>query len=276
MRYLRFLPLVLFACLGAYLLLAFKLCPLEKFYNITGNTWGFARLEGSYTFLDTLKIGLFTSFFEGTQLVSPFWCLHYIFLGSMLSFIMMLLYTKVDNKIFFFGSAILIFCFVDQNYLAFFIGLIAGIIANQEYSLSKAKGALLVLAGCILGLFPPVLLPRFINVATLYALGAGLIIVGIHCSFSSNRLLCNRFVEFLGKESLALIVWQFLVMQSLNVFLYNSLHSAGVGKPINIAINFVINAALSLFLTWVSAKTITPLTNFTCNKVSALLWKQSK
>jgi peptidoglycan/LPS O-acetylase OafA/YrhL len=165
---------------------------------------------------------------------------------------------------------------VDQNYLAFIIGLIAGIIANQEYSLSKAKGALLVLAGCILGLFPPVLLPSFINVATLYALGAGLIIVGIHCSFNSNRLLCNRFVEFLGKESLALIVWQFLVMQSLNVFLYNSLHSAGVGKPINIAINFVINAALSLFFTWVSAKTITPLTNFTCNKVSALLWKQSK
>ena len=274
MRYFRFLPLVLIASLVAYLLLAFQLCPLEEFYKITGNTWGLARLEESYTFLDMLKIGFFASFFEGTQLVSPFWCLHYIFLGSILSFIMMLLYTKVDNKIFFFGSAIVLFYFVDQNYLAFIIGLIAGILANKEYALSKIKGALLVVVGCIFGLFPPVLLPSFIDVVTLYALGAGFVIVGIHCCFSNNRLLCNKFVEFLGKESLALIVWQFLIMQSLNIFLYNSFYSAGITPPTNIAMNFAINMSASLFLTWVSSKTITPLTNYTCKKMGALLWKQ--
>jgi hypothetical protein len=263
---------VLIACFVAYLLLAFKLCPLEEFYNITGNTWGYARLEESYTFIDMLKIGLVTSFFEGTQLVSPFWCLHYIFLGSMLSFIMMLLYTKVNNKAFFFGSAILMFCFVDQNYLAFIIGIIAGIIANKEYSLSKAAGLLLVALGCFLGLFPPVLLPSFINVITLYALGAGFVIIGIYCCFSNNRLLCNKFAEFLGKESLALIVWQFLIMQSLNIFLYNYFYSIGMNDPANIAINFAISMVVSVLATWVSSKTITPLTNYMCNKVNALLW----
>ena len=273
MRYFRFLPLVLIACFAAYLLLAFKLCPLEEFYNITGNTWGLARLEESHTFFDVLKIGFFTSFFTGTQLVSPFWCLHYIFLGSMLSFIMMLLYTKVDNKIFFFGSAILMCYFVDQNYLAFIIGLIAGVLADKEYCLTKTKGVLFVIVGCILGLFPPVLLPGFINVVTLYALGAGFVIVSIHCCFSNHPLLCNKFAEFLGKESLALIVWQFLIMQSLNIFIYNYCHSIGMSNPMNSAINFVVNAGLSLFLTWVSAKTITPLTNYTCNRVSSLLWK---
>jgi peptidoglycan/LPS O-acetylase OafA/YrhL len=273
MRYFRFLPLVVIACFVAYLLLAFGLCPLEEFYKITGNTWGYARLEGSYTFLDMLKIGFFTSFFEGTQLVSPFWCLHYIFLGSMLSFVMMLLYTKIDNKFFLFGSAILIFFFVDQNYLAFIIGLIAGIIANGEYSVGKLKSALLVAVGCILGFFPPVLLPDFINVVTLYALGAGLVIIGVHCGFSDNRLLCNKFAEFLGQESFALIVWHFLVLQSLNIFLFNSLHSVGVKDPLNIVINFAVNMAVSLFLTWVSAKTVTPLTNYLCKRVSALLWR---
>ena len=275
LRYFRFLPLVLVACFIAYLILTFKLCPLEEFYNITGNAWGYARLEESYTVLDMLKIGFFTSFFKGTQLVSPFWCLHYIFLGSMLSFIMMLLYTKVDNKVFFFASAILMFYFVDQNYLAFIIGLIAGIIANKEYSMSKTTGTLLVVVGCILGLFPPVLLPSFINVVTLYALGAGFVIIGIHCSFSNNRLLCNKFAEFLGKESLALIVWQFLVMQSLNIFLYNYFYSTGMNDPMNITINFAINMGVSLFFTWVSAKTITPLTNCLCNRVSVLLQKHT-
>ena len=117
----------------------------------------------------------------------------------------------------------------------------AGIIANKEYSISKAKGALLVAVGCILGLFPPVLLPDFINVVMLYALGAGLIIVGIHCCFGNHPLLCNKFAEFLGKESLALIVWQFLIMQSLNIFLYNYFFRAGMKDPMNIAINFAIN-----------------------------------
>lgn len=251
------------------------MCPLQEFYDITGNTWGYARLEESYTFFDMLKIGLFTSFFKGTQLVSPFWCLHYIFLGSMVSFIMMLLYTKVDNKIYFFGSAILVFCFVDHNYLAFIIGLIAGVIANKEYSMSRKMGALFVAVGCILGLFPPVLLPGFISIVALYAFGAGFVIVGVHCCFSNHRLLCNKFAEFLGRESLALIVWQFLIMQSLNIFLYNYLYRTGMSDPINIAINFVVNMGASLFLTWVSSKTITPLTNYTCNQVSVLMWKRT-
>ena len=273
MRYFRFMPLVLCACFIAYLLLAFKLCPLKEFYDITGNTWGYARLEESYTFTDMLKIGFFTSFLKGTQLVSPFWCLHYIFLGSLLSFVMMLLYTKINNKTLFFGFTLVMFYFVDQNYLSFIIGLIAGVVANKEYSLSKTKGAMLVLVGCIIGLFPPVLLPGFINIVTLYSIGAGFVIVGTHCSFSNNRLLCNKFAEFLGKESLALIVWQMLVLQSLNIFIYNYFHSTGMNETMNIAINFIVNMSVSLFVTWLSAKTITPLTNYLCNRVNGLLWK---
>ena len=276
MRYFRFLPLVSISCFVAYLLLKFELCPLREFYDITGNTWGYARLEERYSLFDALKIGFFTAFFQGSQLVSPFWCLHYIFLGSMLSFLMMLLYTKVENKVFFFGVAILLFYFVDQNYLAFIVGIMAAIVAHREYTLRKSIGALLVLAGCMFGLFPLVWLPNFINIATLYAIGAGLVIVGIHCCFHNHPLLCNRFMEFLGKESLALIVWQMLVLQSMNIFLYNYFYSTDMSHPINIAINFAVNMVASVFLTWVSAKTITPLTNYTCNKVSALLWKRTK
>jgi peptidoglycan/LPS O-acetylase OafA/YrhL len=275
LRYFRFLPLVLVACFVAYLLLAFKLCPLQAFYDITGNTWGYARLEESYSLFDMLKIGFFTAFFEGTQLVSPFWCLHYIFLGSILSFLMMLLYTKVNNKAFLFGAAMLFLYFTDQNYLAFIIGLIAGVVANNEYSVRKAIGVLLVAVGCVLGLFPPVLLPGFLNIVTFYALGAGFVIVGVHFCFRDHRLLCNKFAKFLGKESLALIVWQFLVMQSLNIFLYNCFYSAGMDEPINIALNFAVNMGFSLLLTWVSSKTITPLTNAICNRLSASLWKHT-
>ena len=276
MRYFRFLPLVLIACLVAYLLLAFDLCPLQEYYDITGNTWGYARLEEHYSFFEALKIGLVTAFFQGTQLVSPFWCLHYIFLGSMMSFVIMLLYTRLNNKVFFFAFLILLFYFADQNYLSFLVGMIAAIIAGKEYALSKSRGAVLVLAGCIFGLFPLVWLPGFINIATLYAIGAGFVIVGIHCCFSNHRLLCNRFMEFLGRESLGLIVWQMLVLQSLNIFLYNYFYKIGMGDYFNISINFMINAIVSLFLTWGSSKTITPLTDHICNRTKSLLWKSNE
>ena len=273
MRYFRLMPLVLTACIVAFLLLAFNLCPLNEFYDITGNTWSVALIEHKFTFFDALRIGLFQTFFERTHLVSPFWCMFYIFLGSMLSFLMMFVYTKIKNKIFFFGSLILFFFFVDQVYLSFVIGIIAAVIADKEYSLGKIKGLLLILAGCIFGLFPPVLLPSFIDIVTFYAIGAGFVIVGIHCSFSKNPLLCNKFAEFLGRESLALIVWQFLILQSLNVILFNTFYKADMSTPLNIAINFVVNIGLSLFITWVSSKTITPLTNFICKKVGSLLCK---
>jgi hypothetical protein len=67
-----------------------------------------------------------------------------------------------------------------------------------------------------------------------------------------------------------------LTLQSLNIFIYNTLYRAGVRDPMNIALNFVINMGVSLFLTWVSSKTVTPLTSYTCKKVSALLWKKAE
>jgi hypothetical protein len=103
----------------------------------------------------------------------------------------MLLYNHLNNKLFF-AFLVLLFYFVDQNYLAFIVGIIAAIIANKECALSKPSGVLLVFSGCFLGLFPLVLLPSFMNVITLYSVGAGFVIVGTHCCFSDHRLLCNK------------------------------------------------------------------------------------
>ena len=276
MRYFRLLPLVLVLCLASYLLLKFKLCPLQEFYDITGNTWGYARLEESYTLFDALKISFFTAFFEGTQLVSAFWCLHYIFLGSILVYITMLIYNKLSNKTLFFIFLVLLFFFIDQTYLSFIAGIIAAIITNKEPAITKSTGVLLIIGGCVLGLFPSVLLPKFINIVTLYAIGTIFILVGTHCCFSNSRLLCNSFIEFLGKESFSTIAWQMLVLQSLNIFLHNYFYKLGMDNIINVSINLVVNIGVSLLLVWIHSKTITPLTNHLCSRVRMLLWENNK
>lgn len=274
-RYFRFLPIVFISCFIAYLLLTFNLCNFRGFYEITGNSWVLAR-EGTYTFFEFLKISLFTSFFSGTQLLSPLWCLHYLFLGSFLAYFTMLMFNKVNNKKILFSLMILFFFFVDPNYLAFVFGMIAAVIVHQEYSLKKIHGIILVVLGCIFGLFPPVLLPKLVDISVFYAIGALLVIVGTHISFKDNYLLNNKFINFMGKESLGVIIVQFLIQQSLNIFLYITFFNLGMSNWLNILINFIINIGLTLVFTYVYSKTITPLTNYICKKVSNVLVNKSE
>lgn len=270
-RYFRFLPTVVISCFIAYLLLNLKLCDFNGFYKLTNNEWVLARGEVEYSFTDFLKISFFESFFKGTQLLSPLWCLHYLFLGSFLAYFTMLIYDKVNNKIVLFTFMSIFFFFVDPNYLAFVFGMIAAIVVNKEYISKKWQGILLVISGCIFGLFPSVLLPTFVNIEVLYAIGSLLVIVGTHISFRDNYFLNNKFINFMGKESLSAIIVQFLILQSLNIFLFISFHNQGMSSELNILINFIINMSLTVLFTYIYSKTITPITNYICNKVKKVL-----
>lgn len=97
------------------------------------------------------------------------------------------------------------------------------------------------------------------------------ILVGTHSCFSENVLLNNKAIGFLGKESLSLIIVQFIIMQSLNAYLYMLFDSLHIDHYLNIFINLGVNVALSLFFTFIYSKTVTPLTNFICNKINNLL-----
>lgn len=267
LRYFRFLPIVFISCLIGYLLLEFDLCQIGEFYNITKNEWMLARIQENYTFWDLLRIGLVGAFVEGTQIVSPFWCMHYIFLGSMLTYFIMFIYNKVKNKPALLTFVAIAIIFIDPNYLSFVVGIIAAVIVNKEIQLKKRYGIIIILLGIIIGLFPPVLLPKSINIAILYAIGAGLILIGTHCCFQNNFFLNNKFIGFVGRESFSFIIVQFLIQQSLNAFLFVVLFNAGMDLWLNILLNFTINMLVALLFTIIYSKTVTPLTNKLCKTI---------
>lgn len=274
LRYFRFLPIVFLSCLVAYLFFVFDVCKFKEFYEITKNEWIYARVIENLSFFDFLKETLFISFVKGTNLVSPLWCLHYLYLGSMLTYFVMLVYNKINRKWLFFTLLFIFFFFVDPNYLSFLVGIIVALIINKEIEMKKIYGILLIILGCVFGLFPVVLIPEVISVYTFYAIGALFVLLGTHASFKNNAILNNKFLGFLGKESLTLIVIQFLVLQSVNVNLY-VLFSSSMKEYINVLINFVINGVLSLGLTYVYSKIVTPLTNMLCNKLGSLIIKNN-
>lgn len=155
--------------------------------------------------------------------------------------------------------------------------MIAAVILNKGINFKKYQGILIIIIGCIFGLFPPVLLPKFIDISILYAIGSFLILIGTHSCFSGNILLNNKAISFLGKESLSLIIVQFIIMQSLNVYLYLLFDDLNIVYSLNFILNLVINIVLSLLFTFIYSKTVTPLTNFICNKINNLvLTKKNK
>lgn len=273
LRYFRFLPIIVILCIITYLMVILNLCPIEKLFKITHNPWALALIADKYTILEVFKIVFFTGYIEGTQLISPLWCLDYMFLGSMLTYLVLLINSKIKNKYILYGLLIIFFFFIDQNYLAFIAGIIVGDILSKEFYTKKVHGIIYIIIGCIIGLFPLVLLPKFFNIVTLYAIGAFLIILGTHQCFKENKILNNKFIGFLGKESLSFVIVQMMVLQSLNVFFYVTFYELGLNIYINLIINFLINGTLSVLLTYLCHKTITPLTNLLCNKVKVLLIK---
>ena len=50
-----------------------------------------------YSFSSALYDGLLGGFLHGTQLISSLWCLHYLFLGSLLSYSILLICEKIKN-----------------------------------------------------------------------------------------------------------------------------------------------------------------------------------
>lgn len=268
-RYFRFLPIVVVSCFIAFLLLKFNLCKFEELYLLTNNTWAYARNEETFSFLRFLKESFFTSFFYGTQMVSPLWCLHNMFLGSFLTYFVMWVYDKISNKYVFFIFLTVMFYIVSPVYILFLVGIIAAIICHNNYLIKKINCILLILVACVLGLFPPVLVPSFIKIEILYAIGAGLVLIGTHYCFQNNCFLNNKFIMFCGKESLSLIIAQFLILQSLNIHLYLVFNKAGMSSTMNILVNLLINIASSFFATWICSKTITPFTNYICKKISS-------
>ena len=99
MRYFRFLPMVFAGCLISALLYRFSLYSFERFYEATENSWIYTLGKLDYSFSTAFYGGLLDGFLHGTGIVTSLWCLHYLFLGSLLSYSILMLYGKIKNRI---------------------------------------------------------------------------------------------------------------------------------------------------------------------------------
>ena len=270
--------MVFVSCIISALLNRFSLYSFTKFYEATGNSWIHTLEISDYSFSSALYDGLFGGFLHGTQLISSLWCLHYLFLGSILSYSILLICEKIKNRIPVYVM-LCIFLYTQPVYLSFLAGIIsADILCNskitQKTSKNKILSVVFLIAALVTGNFPPVLLPSWCNNIVFYAIGSFFLLISVSCLFADSKFLKSRILSFLGKESFSIIIVHMLVLFTINGFLFVYLDSLNINHVLNIAVNFFVFTALSLVFSKLFSMALTPLTNKLCNFVWSKIGKK--
>ncbi|MGN0739806.1 MAG: acyltransferase family protein [Treponema sp.] len=267
-RYFRFLPMVFVSCLISALLNRLSLYPFEQFYEATGNFWIHTQGTLDCSFGAAVRDGLLGGFLHGTDVVTSLWCLHYLFLGSLLSYSILMLYGKIKNRIPLY-VVLCIFLYAEPTCLSFIAGIAAADILcsstlNEKLKKNKILSVVFLIIALVTGNFPPVLLPAWCGVIVFYAIGSFFLLLSVSALFENSRFFKSRILAFLGKESFAIIIIHALVLFSVNANLFLYLNSLGINQGVNILVNFFVFSAASVVLSKLFSMALTPLTNRLC------------
>ena len=268
LRYFRFVPMVFVGCLISYLLYRFELYCFDDYINLTGNMWVSQNASYSFTFLDVFKDGLLLGYLRGTQMISSLWCLNYLFLGSLLSYVFVYIVGNVKHRGWVYLGIAMIFLVIDPTYLSFISGVgVADMVCNSELVNNKKVMILFFIVGIIIGLCPEVLMPSWLNILVVEAISEFFILTGIAGLFSKSKFLNNKLLTNIGKMSFALIIVHILVLFTVAGYIYIWLNGLNVPSTINFVITFISFAIISLIASDIYNKVLTSLTGKICFKV---------
>lgn len=274
-RYFRLMPYVLFSCLISFALYRFGLYRNEALGALLGCTWDTHIFDGAvFTLKNLLQESLFGTFLHGTQYVSALWCMDLIFIGSYLSYAILLLFGQTRRRIpvYCVLSALL---YMQPAYLSFLAGIIAAdCMAAREKSGAVFKHPLavslcLVIGGLVIGNIPPVLLPKLIPVEVPYAIGTLLALLGMAEPSALSRALEISPLQKLGKYSFTLIVTHMLIEFSFSAWMFVKLMQSGISFAFSFLLTVLASFPLIALLTFAFEKCTAPVTK----KLSALIVK---
>ncbi len=222
-RYFRFLPYVLGCVLLSYATYMCGLYSTKELGEVLNNSWNTALVPQGYNLWDALQAGFFKAFIVGDdKYVSPLWCMHIIFFGSYISYIILLLFGNSKNR---YVAYALIFLLTYPLPLYGF--LVAGIVAADiyhEYGQSDFSrySLVLLIVGFLLSSFSKVTLPAPIFVQWGETIGALAILLACCFKPAWHSVLGHPYLAWLGKYSFELILTHMIVAFSFSswIFLY--------------------------------------------------------
>lgn len=264
-RYFRLLFPIVFAVLVSYVVLRLGLYYNQAVAAITGS--GFAA--GFYTFTASLPYALWEAFFgvlffNQTLYDDPLWTVAMEFYGSVMVFILLMIFAKNPTYRFYvYAVLISVFFIVKPLFLPFVLGMFLCDLNTrpQKYfsEYTRASLWLIFVIGLLLASVPQhwsggVFFDHFgrmidespldFNNPTLtHTIGAFLVMIGITNLAEPRRFLSMAIPKFLGRISYAMYVLHFIVLFSLTCWLFLALYDT-FGFVLSVAISLVLSLAV--------------------------------
>lgn len=243
-RYVRFMIPTFLSFIFCFIFYHAGIIMKEAAGEALGSNWLVQIMDVDHSFLNLLYDGLIGAYVKGSNYVSASWIIGYLFIGSFISYGVLLLFGRVKKRTYIYIALFIFFFVYDQMYLPFITGIIAAdIVKSREINNSKALGTfaavLLVVVALALGCLSNILLPAPLGEYTVYAIACLLLIVGLAELRGAHRFLDNKVLRAVSNASFSAIMIHIPVMVVVSCGQYLWMANMGVSKEL---------AILSVFL----------------------------
>lgn len=226
-RYFRLMPPVFACTMICYALVAGGLMFNARLGELAPSEWSSAFYGNEASFWQAMVSGLFAAFVYGDgYYCSILWCMNAIFIGSYLSYGILLLFGGVRGRWLFYAAIFALCAAAWGDCAAFVAGIAAADIAVSFPRLKNIRGlgVALIFSGLAAGVFfPPVWLPRGVQAGALYSAANFAFLLGFALSVSAQRAVGFKWLCGAGKWSFALILVHFPVMMSFSAWAFVAL-----------------------------------------------------
>ena len=212
-----------------------------------------------FSFPNLLYEGLILAYIKGSQYVTISWVMGYIFIGSYISYGIILLFGRMENKVPVYIGLFVFFFIYDQMYLCFVMGIVtADIIKSRELRDASSRNPfvsiLMIVIGLICAFVPDVVLPKPLAAVTLSAVGASILIIGMSEVKTIQAFLENRLLKVINKYSFSAILIHMPIMAVISCRQYLIMANMGVSKGLIILSIFLVAIPIQILAAFLFQK----------------------
>ena len=260
-RYLRFMIPTFLAFVIAFILYHAGLLFYVQAGQALNNIWLIKMMEIDPSFLSLLYKGMILVYIKGCNYISVSWIMGYLFIGSYITYAILLLFGRQKKRILVYIGLFIFFFIYDQMYIHFLMGIIAAdIIVNRELNNSKALNPivciLLMFIGFIISGIPNIILPSPLGTYTLSAIGSCLFIVAISEIKSIHNFLENKILEVISNYSFSAILIHIPMLAFASCGQYLIMANMGIDKNIIILSIFVLAIPIQILAVFLFQKIV--------------------
>ncbi len=272
-RYFRFLPYAVLLTFLSYFLYINNAYFNNDLGDLLNIPWNKAMFAGEISLWTALSSAFVKMFVVGDgAFVSPFWCMNIIFLGSYLTYALLLFFGNLPYRLHFYALSLAL-SFFAPFYSAFVFGVIAADICTRTMGKEFPRLSLCIFAlGLIAANFGELLVHNVNLKLFVQNFGVFLLILAMHFSKSIQRIFEHPIFLWCGRRSFELILVHCPIMFSISTWMFLELHTH-IGYILALCITFLLAIPINALAMEILAKVTAPLSKALSNFVYAFVTK---